>query len=271
MKKKILIFLILFPLLFMTIYCDYKIVNIKVDGEETSFFDEKQNIYFTPIIYKDRALLPLRFALNLMGVDDGNIKWDGKNKKITVFSNSGKKIELKLNSNEVYVDDELIVIDTEAILYKDRTFVPIRILSEIIGVDVDWESKTKTVLLNPSKYLLKDGKENCGHFILDRKYGFEIIDVYENVFSYQTYKNNENEIIYIEKVENKSLDNILKEHHVSIEDFTMIKDNSNRIYKYDDNKKHGLGVVVLGDMTFTINTENTPESVLIDITKSLEE
>ena len=35
----------------------------------------------------------------------------------------------------------------EGILYQDRSYVPVRALAEALGLQVSWDSKTKTVVL----------------------------------------------------------------------------------------------------------------------------
>ena len=41
-----------------------------------------------------------------------------------------------------------VEFDVEPIIINDRTMVPIRVISEILGFKVDWEDATKTVIIS---------------------------------------------------------------------------------------------------------------------------
>lgn len=48
---------------------------------------------------------------------------------------------------KAYLNDEIRVFDTYGILKEDRTFVPLRFISEMLSCDVDWSDTTRTVTI----------------------------------------------------------------------------------------------------------------------------
>ena len=58
-----------------------------------------------------------------------------------------KVIELTIGSDEVLVNDVKVKIDTEPIIHKDRTMVPIRFIAEELGYEVKYDKKTQKVTI----------------------------------------------------------------------------------------------------------------------------
>jgi hypothetical protein len=50
--------------------------------------------------------------------------------------------------NEMYVNDETVSLDVPAKLYGGRTFAPIRIISESLGADVQWDSASRLITIS---------------------------------------------------------------------------------------------------------------------------
>lgn len=57
-------------------------------------------------------------------------------------------IKMQIGNNVVSVDDKEINNDVAPVIVNDRTLVPIRIVTETLGGDVEWNDSTKTVILN---------------------------------------------------------------------------------------------------------------------------
>ena len=101
-------------------------------------------------------MVPLRFVtVALTGYDvdskEGNsiITWDAVNKKAIIeFMNN--KIVFTANSNvfEVNGVEKNIENGVVAEIVNSRMFVPFRAIGEALGVDVDWDSTTKSAYYN---------------------------------------------------------------------------------------------------------------------------
>lgn len=57
------------------------------------------------------------------------------------------KIDLKIGSNEAVINGETVELDVPAFVEEGRTFLPIRFISEAMGMNVDWDAATKTVTI----------------------------------------------------------------------------------------------------------------------------
>ncbi len=68
-----------------------------------------------------------------------------------IYANSNAKeilahfnnIKITVNGQQVEMDDEV-----KPFIYKGRTMVPVRFVSEALGADVDWDGNTNTVIIN---------------------------------------------------------------------------------------------------------------------------
>jgi hypothetical protein len=91
-----------------------------------------------PVIKEGRTLIPVRAIMNGLGA---KVDWD-EEKKIATVTKDGQEIILKLDVNEVLVNGETVTIDMPAQLICNRTFVPLRFLSETLGEKVNYDEDT---------------------------------------------------------------------------------------------------------------------------------
>jgi len=140
-KSFAFILLILITMLssFIFIYAQNE-VTIKLNNSKVGFPDAKP--------YMDtqvgRVLIPVRFVSESLGAE---VKWDQVNKVVNIIK--GKtNIRLKLGQKRFALNGIQKSMDTAAFLKDERTFVPIRFISESLDVDVNWDQKSYTVILN---------------------------------------------------------------------------------------------------------------------------
>ena len=92
----------------------------------------------------DRLLIPLRDVAELTGC---RVEWDGNTK--TACAKKGKNtVKFLINSNEYYVNDKVYELDIPAEIYDSKTYVPLRAVSEGLGVSIEYDSDNKTVTLS---------------------------------------------------------------------------------------------------------------------------
>ncbi|MCU6796236.1 copper amine oxidase N-terminal domain-containing protein [Paenibacillus sp. WQ 127069] len=65
------------------------------------------------------------------------------------------KVWMKLNSNELKINDKMIMMDTAPFMSGDNTYIPLRYLSEGIGAEVTWNDTTKEVGVKAGSSMLK--------------------------------------------------------------------------------------------------------------------
>lgn len=97
--------------------------------------DEKDKT-IAPIIVKGRTLVPLRFISQSMGAA---VSWDQPTKTAFVELN-GNKISIKIGSTSMLVNGKSILLDSPAILYNSKTFVPLRAIAEALKKQVFFDN-----------------------------------------------------------------------------------------------------------------------------------
>lgn len=100
-----------------------------------------------PFLKENRTFVPVRFISEKLGF---KVDWDEKAQLVTI-TNNDKKIELTIGNKEAKVDGKAAAIDVAPLLKDNRTFVPLRFISENFGVKTGWDAKAYRVLLETKK------------------------------------------------------------------------------------------------------------------------
>jgi len=116
------------------------------NGGKVSFMDT------SPFIISGRTFVPIRFVSESLG---GTVLWDGEERKVTIILN-GKTIEMWIGKNYAYVNGNSVLIDPgnpdiTPFIKDDRTFVPLRFVSESLGMKVIWIGSFQEIFIfNPN-------------------------------------------------------------------------------------------------------------------------
>lgn len=113
-------------------------LSIVVKGKGVVFPDQQPYIDES-----QRTMVPVRFVSQSLGAQVG---WDDPSKTVTIVRN-GLEIKLKVGESKALVNGEAIAFDTKAVFKNDRTMVPLRFISEILGAKIRWEDTTRTVFI----------------------------------------------------------------------------------------------------------------------------
>lgn len=114
-------------------------VNVKVNDVEIKFTEAE------PFINKEnRTVVPVRFIAEALGA---KVDWNGETRTVLIDQDE-KHIELKIGAMQATVNSEIVKFDTKAEIYFDRTFVPLRFVSEALGATVGWNGETRTVTID---------------------------------------------------------------------------------------------------------------------------
>lgn len=141
-KKVIFILINVVILVFITISAFAQtLVTVKVNGQAVSFPDAKPYID-----ENDRTMVPVRFVSQSLGA---SVDWDNSSQTV-IINKAADTITLKIGEKRAFKNGKEIKFDTKAVLKQDRTFVPLRFVSETLGASVDWDSKTSTVIISTS-------------------------------------------------------------------------------------------------------------------------
>ena len=120
-------------------------VKVTLDGNEIYFPDAK------PFIdQRDRVLVPIRFVSEALGA---LVDWENES-RTAVIKQGNDEIRYTVYQPMAYLNGEMMVMDTYGILKDERTLVPIRFISELLGCTVVWDENTSTVVITSPKDVL---------------------------------------------------------------------------------------------------------------------
>lgn len=132
MKKIILIFLIL---MFMS-------VNASADTDISLLIDGTPLVTDTsPVVESGRLLVPVSHLLSAMGAQ---FQWDPVTRSVDINHINGT-IRLVINSSVSLVNGHPVQMDVPPRIINNRTFVPLRFLSENLDARVGWDGVNRTV------------------------------------------------------------------------------------------------------------------------------
>lgn len=142
----------------MTLYAAW--TEIKKDNSENQIIltiGEKAALVFeqiktndvAPKIVNDRTMLPARFVAENLGAE---VSWNEEKELVTIKGKNSKTNEditilIYIGSDIAYVNGKQVKLDSAAFVENDRTYTPIRFISEELGASVEWiESEQKVVI-----------------------------------------------------------------------------------------------------------------------------
>lgn len=114
-------------------------VSVYIEGERVVF-----NATDTPAqTINGRIMVPMRAIFEEFNM---NVLWDGNTQTIT-GTDSNNVVIMKVNSNEMVVNNKKIVMDVPPTIINGRTLVPIRAVAEGLGVKVFWNGDVSAVTI----------------------------------------------------------------------------------------------------------------------------
>lgn len=123
-------------------FTPYGDITIEYNGIPRSFEN-------SPLVRADRTFLPLREMANMFGIPDTDISYDEATERVGI-SSDGIEIVMYIGSCDVSVNGRTQTLETPVFTYNDRTYIPVRLVSEMFGKNVDYseENNCLTVTIN---------------------------------------------------------------------------------------------------------------------------
>jgi uncharacterized protein YkwD len=115
------------------------------------FINGQQLISDDPVtIISDRVFIPLRAVTEAFGA---SVAWEESTQMITI-TYKASTVRLTIGSTQAQLiltgETRSLLFDTAPVLINDRTYVPLRAISEAFGADVGWDGNTRTVNISIS-------------------------------------------------------------------------------------------------------------------------
>lgn len=96
-----------------------------------------------PIVVEGRTLVPMRTIFEVFGM---NVTYDDASKTVTA-KNKDHTITLTIGNNTAYVDGEAISLDAAPCIVSGWTLVPLRFISQSMGLDVTYNEDSRMITL----------------------------------------------------------------------------------------------------------------------------
>ena len=151
MKKKNVISKILLLLLILSsfIFSGYKIqkpIKIYINGQVVES-DQP------PLLIDNRTFVPIRVIAEDLGA---TVNYDNKDRIVTIKRDK-TNILLTIGDDIARISSDVetrpAILDAPAFLRNDRTYLPLRSISELFGMQVDWDGGKRAVYIKEKSYL----------------------------------------------------------------------------------------------------------------------
>ncbi len=118
-------------------------IRLQIGTAEIDICGETQTLPAAPMLENDRTLLPIRAVAEALGA---SVDWDGKTQKISICKKD-KEMILKLSDSRALVNGVYYPLDVAPFLFGDTTMVPLRFVTQTLGVIPEWRGETKEIYL----------------------------------------------------------------------------------------------------------------------------
>ncbi len=147
-KKTIVLLFCCMILFSFHVYAD-DTITIKMDGREI-YCDQP------PIIVNGTTIIPLRAVSEEMGYQ---VKWNEQYQQVTIIDNGkgcGAGMDMYIGDTKLITGGGIKTLPVAPVIINDRTYVPIRVIAEVLNCKVEWDDTSKTVEIyssyRPSDY-----------------------------------------------------------------------------------------------------------------------
>ena len=141
----------------MTLYAKWNEKSVSANqiiltiGEKTAqVFGQTKSNDVAPKIVNSRTMLPIRFIAENLGA---TVDWNSNRKlaKITGKNlKTGKDVTIiiAIGAETANVNGKDVKLDSPAFIENDRTYTPIRFISEELGANVEWLEREQKVIIS---------------------------------------------------------------------------------------------------------------------------
>lgn len=112
-------------------------IDVYVNGKMLNLTDY-------PFVVKQRTLIPIRDIAEALGA---TVTWNQERQEVTVELED-KRMLLKIGSPTIIVNEVAIASEISPQIINSRTYVPLRVVSEQLGAQVQWHQNSRTITID---------------------------------------------------------------------------------------------------------------------------
>ncbi|MBQ8525211.1 MAG: hypothetical protein IJ460_00600 [Clostridia bacterium] len=148
MYKKLISGILILSVVFSSAYAkDSRAISVYVDNNRIVFDSQ-------PYLNQGYTMVPMRAIMEALGA---SVSWEEDSKTATAIYSSDIT-KFTIGSHDYYKNGAMQYMPAPAQQLNDRTYVPLRAISEGFGFKVDWDGETSTVYITSQK--ASDPQEN---------------------------------------------------------------------------------------------------------------
>ncbi len=117
---------------------------LTIGSYDASVNGQTVSIDAAPKIVNDRTMLPARFVAENLGA---SVAWDATAPGTVTITKDSTEIIIKIGEPFATVNGDQIPLDAPAFIEHDRTYTPIRFLSEKLGGHAEWIAETQQAII----------------------------------------------------------------------------------------------------------------------------
>lgn len=171
-----------------------KNINIYINDNIQTIPEDMGKAYLDKT--NDRVMVPIRYISENLGANINFYQRKGTNTSGILIGAIDVLVELDINSTKAKINnggvDSVVNLDSPAILFDGRTYVPIRFVSETLGLDVDWKNDSVYISGNfktkGKRYNYEENKNNAENKDVEKK---EYKDIKEDTTNSQQVNKND--------------------------------------------------------------------------------
>lgn len=130
-----------------SVYSQLKAQRLVI-GSRTAYVGESSfKLSEAPFIASSRTYVPIRFVSERLG---SKVGWNQSKQEVTI-SKDNTTIRWKVNEKKANVNGKTVSFDAPLLLKKNSSFVPVRLVSELLGTPVEYMANPKTVIIFEQK------------------------------------------------------------------------------------------------------------------------
>jgi len=119
-------------------------IVLKIDDKKAMVFGEEKENDVAPKIVNSRTMLPIRFVAENLGAE---VIWHVQESDKVVVKNKDVEIVIYIGSDKAFVNGNEVILDSTAFVENDRTYLPLRFVSENLGASVRWDGDSREVVI----------------------------------------------------------------------------------------------------------------------------
>ena len=137
-----------------------KEITVIYNGEKLEFDQE-------PIIENGRTKVPFRKIFESMGTI---VYYNNTESSILGLTKTGDIITHKIGTNKATINGEEKEYDSSSTIQNGRTLVPVRMISDLLGADVEWIEKDRIVEIEKEEEQIDSTRKDVMNHVLDVNY-----------------------------------------------------------------------------------------------------